>query len=164
MKKIYLVGGTMGVGKTTVCQQLKCELPDSVFLDGDWCWDAHPFQVTKETKEMVMDNICYILNNFIHCSIYKNIIFCWVMHQQNIIDTILGRLDSSDCRVITISLVAEEWALRDRIMDDVANGRRTQDVLKRSMERMPLYRELDTVKIDTTSKSISSIAAEIRLL
>lgn len=23
MKKIYLIGGTMGVGKTTVCQQLK---------------------------------------------------------------------------------------------------------------------------------------------
>ena len=39
MKTIYLIGGTMGVGKTTVSQQLKKELPNSVFLDGDWCWD-----------------------------------------------------------------------------------------------------------------------------
>ena len=30
----------MGVGKTTVCQLLKQDLPNSVFLDGDWCWDA----------------------------------------------------------------------------------------------------------------------------
>ena len=57
MKTLYMIGGTMGVGKTTVCQQLKRSLPNSVFLDGDWCWDASPFQVTDETKSMVIDNI-----------------------------------------------------------------------------------------------------------
>ncbi|MBQ4087884.1 MAG: AAA family ATPase, partial [Clostridia bacterium] len=40
MKTLYMIGGTMGVGKTTVCQQLKRDLQNSVFLDGDWCWDA----------------------------------------------------------------------------------------------------------------------------
>ena len=89
MKKLYLIGGTMGVGKTTVCQILKQKLEQAVFLDGDWCWDAHPFQVNEETKAMVMDNICYLLNNFLSCSAYRNIIFCWVMHEQSIIDQIL---------------------------------------------------------------------------
>lgn len=65
MKKIYLIGGTMGVGKTTLCQKLKKELSNAVFLDGDWCWDSEPFQVTEETKSIVMDNITYVLNNFI---------------------------------------------------------------------------------------------------
>ena len=60
----------MGVGKTTVSQQLKKDLTNSVFLDGDWCWDANPFQVTEETKEMVVHNICYLLNSFLHCSVY----------------------------------------------------------------------------------------------
>ena len=55
IKKLYMIGGTMGVGKTTVCQQLKRDLQNSVFLDGDWCWDASPFQVTNETKVMVTD-------------------------------------------------------------------------------------------------------------
>ena len=32
MKTLYLIGGTMGVGKTTVSQQLKKELTNSVFL------------------------------------------------------------------------------------------------------------------------------------
>lgn len=67
MKTIYLIGGTMGVGKTTVSQQLKKVLPNSVFLDGDWCWDADPFQVIEETKAMVMRNICFLLNSFLHC-------------------------------------------------------------------------------------------------
>ena len=84
MKKLYLIGGTMGIGKTTVCQWLKLKLNNSVFLDGDWCWDANPFRVTEETKQMVMQNICFLLNQFIHCSVYYNIIFCWVMHEQSI--------------------------------------------------------------------------------
>ncbi|MCC8151727.1 MAG: AAA family ATPase, partial [Lachnospiraceae bacterium] len=50
MKKIYLVGGTMGVGKTAVCQKLKKELADCGFLEGDWCWDADPFPVNEASK------------------------------------------------------------------------------------------------------------------
>ena len=52
MKKLYLIGGTMGVGKTTTCQILKRKLDKSVFIDGDWCWDMHPFVVNKETKNL----------------------------------------------------------------------------------------------------------------
>ena len=51
MKRLYLIGGPMGVGKTTVCQELKRLTAPSVFLDGDWCWDMEPFQVTAETLQ-----------------------------------------------------------------------------------------------------------------
>ena len=112
----------MGVGKTTVCQLLKQDLPNSVFLDGDWCWDASPFQVTDETKAMVMNNICYLLNNFLKCSAYDNIIFCWVMHEQSIIDFILKKLDAQNCDVKCVSLVADENTLRERLSADVEIG------------------------------------------
>ena len=62
MKNVYLIGGTMGVRKTAACQILKNKLPNCVFLDWDWCWDMHPFQVTPETKKMVMENICFLLS------------------------------------------------------------------------------------------------------
>ena len=107
MKKVYLIGGTMGVGKTTTCQLLKKELNNSVFLDGDWCWDIHPFQVNEETKEMVQDNIYHMLNNFIHCQCFEHIIFCWVMHEQSIIDDIIKHLDLNDCQLYPISLVLD---------------------------------------------------------
>lgn len=96
----------MGVGKTAVSQQLKLDLHNSVFLDGDWCWNARPFQVTDETKSMVLDNICFLLNNFLHCSAYENVIFWWVMHQQSIIDSITKKLDTQNCTVKCISLIA----------------------------------------------------------
>lgn len=161
MKTLYLIGGTMGVGKTTVSQQLKKNLPNSVFLDGDWCWDASPFQVTEETKKMVMNNICYLLNSFLRCSAYENIIFCWVMHEQAIIDRILEKLDTERCRVIPISLIADERNLRDRLTADVTSGVRTADVIDRSMARIPMYRDLNTIKIDTSNKTVGKVAEEI---
>ncbi len=155
MKKIYIVGGTMGVGKTTVCQKLKEFLPDSVFLDGDWCWDMSPFKVTEETKAMVMDNICYILNNYIHCSAFNNIIFCWVMHEQRIIDDIVSALDTRECEVKLISLICGEQQLRKRLQKDIDARIRQRDILQRSIARLPLYESLDTIKID-----VSDISAE----
>ena len=164
MKTLYLIGGTMGVGKTTVSRRLKKDLPDSVFLDGDWCWDADPFTVTEETKEMVINNICFLLNNFLHCSAYKNIIFCWVMHEQSIIDSILEKLDTNHCDVKKISLIADEKKLCERLAADVASGVRTADVIGRSVERIPMYRALDTIKIDTDNKTVREIADEIMTL
>ena len=68
MKTLYLIGGPMGVGKTAAGQALKLLLDNSVFLDGDWCWDMHPFLVTEETRAMVLDNIAFLLNRFLRCS------------------------------------------------------------------------------------------------
>ena len=164
MKTVYLIGGTMGVGKTTVSQLLKQELHNSVFLDGDWCWDASPFQVTEETKAMVLDNICHLLNNFIRCSAYEHVIFCWVMHQQDIIDSIIEKLDLEHCELKCISLMADEISLRDRLTKDVKRGIRTADVIDRSIRRIPLYKALHTVKIDTSKKTPQMIANEIKKL
>ncbi len=161
MKKIYMIGGTMGVGKTTTCQILKEKLDNSVLLDGDWCWDMHPFQVTAETKQMVLENICFLLNQFIRCSVYENIIFCWVMHEQGIIDEILSKLETSGCRIHHISLLCSSEELRKRLQKDVDAGIRTEDVIPRSIARLGFYRELDTEKIDVSHMTPEQAAERI---
>ncbi|MHB8130084.1 MAG: AAA family ATPase [Mobilitalea sp.] len=151
MKNIYLIGGTMGVGKTTICQNIKGKLIYSVFLDGDWCWDMHPFQVTEETKQMVVENICFLLNNFIKCSAYENIVFCWVMHLQTIIDDIVSCLDTTNCNVHSISLICSEKALQTRLRKDVDSGIRTENIIGRSIEYLSLYDKLSTYKVDVSN-------------
>ena len=164
MKNLYLVGGTMGVGKTTVCQILKTKLPNSVFLDGHWCWDMHPFQITDETRQMVMHNICYQLNNFIGCSAFENIIFCWVMHEQSIISDILSRLKLDNCCVKSISLICSEPALIKRLQKDVSARLRSPDVIERSIRRIPLYQNLNTFKVDVSEMSPTEVADYISKL
>ena len=161
MKTLYLIGGTMGVGKNAVGCRLKEVLFNSVFLDGDWCWDANPFRITEETRKMVMRNITYLLNNFLECSVYENIIFCWVMHEQSIINCIIDNLNVDNCRVKIISLIASEITLRKRLEFDVANGLRTADVINRSLTKASMYKILDTVKINTDNKTIAEISDEI---
>ena len=138
MKRLYLIGGPMGVGKTTVCQELKRLTAPSVFLDGDWCWDMEPFQVTAETKAMVQENIA---------SAYETVIFCWVMHQREIIQELLASLPLEGVEVRAVSLLATAETLQARIGKDVAAGLRTWDVLERSLQRLPLYQDLPTEKL-----------------
>lgn len=161
MKTLYLVGGPMGAGKTAVCQKMKEKLNRSVFLDGDWCWDSHPFQVTEETKAMVLDNIRFLLNQFLRCSAYDHVIFCWVMHEQSILDDILAGVDCRDCQVKAVSLLCSPGTLRRRLEKDIANGLRTEDVIVRSMERLPLYHALHTIKIHTDHLDAGTVAERV---
>lgn len=156
-----MIGGPMGVGKTEVCEILKRKLARAVFLDGDWCWDADPLIVNDDTKRMVEDNICYLLNSFIRCIEYENIVFCWVMHEQSIIDGICSRLDLLECDVKKISLICSQEELCKRLEKDITNGKRQADVVERSLQRLPLYESLDTIKIDTSNVLPENVAARI---
>ena len=160
-----MIGGAMGAGKTAVCRQLQKGLPASVFLDGDWCWDADPFTVTDETKAMVLDNICHLLNSFLHCSAYENVIFCWVMHEQEIIAAILGKLDLWLCSdVVCVSLTADEEVLKERLGKDIEAGLRDGSVIERSLDREKKVEALATPKIDTTGLSVSEAAERVKAL
>lgn len=161
MKRLYFIGGPMGVGKTTIGLALKNRLPHSVYLDGDWCWNPDVAHITDETKKMVIDNICHMLNNYLLCSIYEHVIFCWVLHQQTIIDEIINRISAHACDLINISLIADEITLKNRLLKDIENGFRTEDVIKRSLNRIPMYYHLNTIKVDTCNKTINEIVDEI---
>ncbi|MGN0996399.1 MAG: AAA family ATPase [Candidatus Ventricola sp.] len=150
MKHLFVIGGPMGVGKTAACRQLQQLLSRSVFLDGDWCWDMRPFVVSDETRAMVMDNIAHLLGNFLRCSAFDHVIFCWVIHQQAILDELLARLPLEGVAVVCVSLICSEAALTERLCRDIGAGLRTPDVLARSLAYLPLYGALDTHRLDTT--------------
>jgi len=162
MKNLIIVGGTAGVGKTTTCRELQKILPRNVFLDGDWCWDMRPFLVTGETKKMVESNIAHLLNNFLDCSEFENVIFCWVLHQQKILDDLIARLNHSDCTIHCFSLVSSKQALSERLSRDIAGGKREPGIIARSVAAIPLYDALDTVKIDVSTISPADAAKRIR--
>ncbi|WP_196600290.1 AAA family ATPase, partial [Pectinatus frisingensis] len=145
------------------CKELLGILQPSVFLDGDWCWYMNPFRVTDETKHMVEGNICFLLNNFLSCSEYENVIFCWVMHQESIINNLLKKLNLTNVEVYKITLSASKEALTRRIKKDIENGERTFDVLQRSLDRLPLYQEqkMHTSHIDVSNISPVQAAKEI---
>jgi hypothetical protein len=161
MKNLIIVGGTMGVGKTATCRELQKILPRNAFLDGDWCWDMRPFVVTDETKAMVNSNIAHLLNGFLACSEFENVIFCWVLHEQHIFDDLINALNLNGCTTYCFSLVSTEQALVERLNRDIAAGKRGGDITERSVGRISLYDELDTLKIDVSTISPADAARRI---
>ena len=149
MKRLILVGGPMGVGKSAVCGELLKLLSPAVYLDGDWCWNMHPFTVTEETRAMVMDNICAMLGRFLTCPEIDDVIFGWVMHRQDIIDELCRRLPLAEVSVKNFSLTASSAVLEARLAADVAAGRREEDVIPRSLAYLPLYEGVDSRKVCT---------------
>lgn len=161
MKNLIFINGTMGVGKTATSRELHKILPKSVFLDGDWCWDMSPFIITDETKNMVQNNIVYVLNSFISCSKFENIIFCWVMHETWIFEDLLSKVNKSDCNLYKFSIVCTDEVLITRIEQDIEQGKRTYDVMERSLSRLNNYLKMDTVKIDVSDMSAIQAAEKI---
>ena len=158
MKHVYLIGGPMGIGKSTICNQLNQDLDHSVFLDGDWCWNMDPFIVNQDTKNMVLDNITHCLNNFIHTPGIDNIIFCWVMHKQDIIDQIIQKLDTEGVDIHLISLICEKEELIKRMLID----RRENQIIRKSLQYLKLYKDLDTQKIDVTTLDVQKTIDKIK--
>ena len=158
MKHVYLIGGPMGIGKSTICNQLNQDLDHSVFLDGDWCWNMDPFVVNQDTKNMVLDNITHCLNNFIHTPGVENIIFCWVMHKQDIIDQIIQKLDTEGVDIHLISLICEKEELIKRMLID----RRDNQTIRKSLQYLELYKDLDTQKIDVTTLDVQKTIDKIK--
>lgn len=158
MKHVYLIGGPMGIGKSTISNQLNQDLDHSVFLDGDWCWNMDPFVVNQDTKNMVLDNITHCLNNFIHTPGIENIIFCWVMHKQDIIDQIIQKLDTEGVDIHLISLICEKEELIKRMLID----RRDNQTIRKSLQYLELYKDLDTQKIDVTTLDVQKTIDKIK--
>lgn len=158
MKHVYLIGGPMGIGKSTICNQLNQDLDHSVFLDGDWCWNMDPFIVNQDTKNMVLDNITHCLNNFIHTPGIENIIFCWVMHKQDIIDQIIQKLNTEGVDIHLISLICEKEELIKRMLID----RRDNQTIRKSLQYLELYKDLDTQKIDVTTLDVQKTIDKIK--
>ena len=106
MKQLTLIGGPMGVGKTAVCRRLMEQLAPAAFLDGDWCWCMSPFVVNDETKSMVKDNIVSVLNRYLQSPELDHVLVGWVLHQEDIIQEIISRLNTDSVKVNIIHLFA----------------------------------------------------------
>ncbi len=161
MKKLYLIGGAMGAGKSAVGRELNMIADKSVWLDGDDLWRMNPFTVSDSTKLMVMANIHAVINNFLACPDIDCVIFTWVMHEQKIIDDILSGLALDGVEVRAVSLILSEETLKSRLEKDIAAGVRQPDIVERSLGYLKRYDLLDTKKLDVSCISPEGAAKRI---
>lgn len=160
MKKLIVINGTMGVGKTTLCKKLYKSLDKAVWLDGDWCWMMNPWIVNEENVKMVENNITYLLRNYLTNSTFDYVLFDWVLHREEILDGLLERLRDLEFELKQITLICSEESLRHRMELD----HRTQEQIALSIERLKLYKDMSTMKVDTSETTIDEAVERIKYI
>lgn len=157
MKRLIFINGPMGVGKTTVCQHLNQRLPDSVWLDGDWCWMMHPWRVAEEDKQMVEDNIVHLLGNFLRNTKFQYVIFCWLMHKESIAQRLVTQLrQKHEFELHRFSLLCSPDALSARLV-----GRGTPQQAEDAIAWLSLIAQQNTLQLDTTDLTPAEVARMI---
>ena len=160
MKNLMIIGGPMGVGKSSVCRELLNRTDKAVWLDGDWCWMMHPWQVNSETRAMVKRNIIDLLRSFLTCSAYETVLFDWVLHTDAVTHVILAGLRDLECRIVRVSLVCTPEELRARLIGD---GRPSAAVSE-ALERLALYPTLEAPCLDTTGLTVAQVADRLQTM
>ena len=163
-KKLIIINGVMGVGKTTISKCLYKNLENCFWLDGDNVWMMNPFVVDEENKKMVLSNITYIINNFLGNSNSKYVLFNWVIHTDEIMNEILNKINLIDVDVYKITLMCNKEELIKRINKDLELGIRDEDNIRRSLDKYDMYNKMNTIKIDTSNKSIDDIVRDIKVI
>jgi len=158
-RRLILIGGVPGSGKSTVANLLNQSLSQSAWLDGDWCWMMDPFIVTEENKQMVEDNILHLLNNYIKNEGLQHIIFSWVLHRQDLMDRLLSGLDLREIEVYNYSLICQEDILKERMLE----GGREETRIRKSIGDMAAYTKLNTDKVDVSHLTPIQVADEIKM-
>jgi len=160
-KKLIIINGTMGVGKTTTCRLLNKKLPNSVWLDGDWCWQINPFIVNEENKRMVEDNIRHQLRSFLNNTSIEYVIFSWLIHREDIMEMVVNMVNDLSFQLHKITLTASKEVLSERIQKDIEEGLRSGETIQESYKKLPLFQNQQTIKIDNTHLSVEETVEEI---
>ena len=67
-------------------------------------------------------------------------------------------------KAVSINGRVAKKTLCERLSKDVERGIRSEDVIEKSIARMPMYQALNTIKIDSNAKTAAMIANEIKQL
>ena len=70
---------------------------------------------------------------------------------KEVIDNIVSKLNLENCQIKIISLVCGPKELIKRLNKDIECGIRTNDVLKRSLEYLLMYKSINSIKIDVSN-------------
>jgi broad-specificity NMP kinase len=159
MQRLILVGGAPGVGKTATCTHLYTALQNSICVDGDdlWC-RMNPFRVDPTTVTMIEKNVSAVLRNFLEAG-FRHVILCWVLHQREIVDRLLGSLEDLSFAFSWVTLVCEEDELRRRWS---ATHSPSSSNFEHACHRLRQTRQLETSRIiDSTEMNVEDVVQVI---
>ena len=113
---IIIINGSLGVGKSSVSEELHYKFDKSVYLDGDYIGYVHPFEIYDEARIDHLYRTLELLVSFHQQNGFQNFVINYVFESADSLQALLNRLTPLDSSIHTYWLTCqpEEQASRIR--------------------------------------------------
>lgn len=159
-KKLVMITGPAGVGKSTTVRELFRLIDGSAWLDADWCWMLNPWhQKSAAQKQETEALFARILSNYLEDEATHTVFFSWVIRYPAMFDLVTERIDYPHLQLHKIALICDPEEHLRRLVQD-----RRSEASVQQREGMDAYLCLGAEVIDTTDLTPRQAALRLHAL
>lgn len=161
---IIIINGSLGVGKSSVAEQLHWKFDKSVHLDGDFIGDVHPFEIYDDARINHLYRTLELLIGFHQKNGYHNFVINYVFESPESLQELLNLLQPLDSSIHTYWLICSEEEQANRIRE------RRRDEIEWELSRFVELQRIQAKaalqgfigkEVDTTSLTPAEVGEEI---
>ena len=161
---IIVINGSLGVGKSSVAEQLHYKFDKSVCLDGDRLGDVHPFEIYDDARIEHLYHTLELLIDFHQKYDYRNFVINYVFESPASLQQLIDLLSPLDPIIHVYWLTCEEEEQAKRIQ------LRKRDEVEWELKRFVELQHIQAaaarqgfigVEVDTTHLSVEQVADKI---
>jgi chloramphenicol 3-O-phosphotransferase len=161
---IIIINGSLGVGKSSVAEQLHWKFDKSVHLDGDYIGDVHPFKIYDDARISHLYRTLELLIGFHQKNGYHNFVINYVFESHESLKDLLDLIRPLDSSIHTYWLTCNEEEQAKRIR------KRKRDEIEWELSRFVELQQIQAKaarqgfigkEVDTTRLTSAEVAEEI---
>lgn len=161
---IIIVNGSLGVGKSSVAEELHYKFDKSVHLDGDTIGDVHPFEIYDEARINHLYRTLELLIGFHQKNGYHNFVINYVFESPQSLQELLSLLRPLDPSIHTYWLTCDEKEQARRIQKrgrEELQWELNRFVELQRIQRLAAHQGFIGQEVDTTRLTPKEAADEI---
>lgn len=165
MKKLIVIVGPNGVGKTTAAKAFLEEHTGCAYVDADWCRAVNPFPFTPATKRAAMENMYCMFRNYLLCEDIDKIVFPYAFHgdRKEIFDDVIDRLKGNGIEFEAFCIVLK-CSMQENLKRCKQDGREPERIERGMKNTFRFYDEFSYPSIITTDLTPGEVAEQIAAL
>jgi broad-specificity NMP kinase len=152
---IIIINGSLGVGKSSVAEQLHYKFDKSVHLDGDYIGNVHPFEIYDEARISHLYRTFELLVGFHQKNGYHNFVINYVFESPESLQELLDLLRPLDMAIHTYWLTCDQQEQAQRIRKrqreslewELNRFVELQNIQARAAQRGFIGKEMDTTDL-----------------